>query len=303
MVGFPVKLDDPKFNNKDLTGSHKVDYIKGQITYFSLIALDVLGYQVTNLGEIENFLKDNRKTEEWYKSLDLSHFWYESNKIMFLMYFFFYIQKYGYKNQSEIAKENIKLLIDLLNSTQDKQTGFWGTNLNGNNLYDGCFGSAHIYLFYDFLGIEIPNTKKIIDSTLKLHCGNGLVKHKHGGACEDYDAVDIYLRCLNQTDYRKSEVFDVLYKMRNVIKSSQNKDGGFPYRIAGNFLEQFIYNHLLKRTYTYSGWRIMKTKSFQSDLWATWFRNLSLKVIDYLLDEKENFNSYSLPAWGYIKKV
>lgn len=296
------ELIDPALKSKDIKGLHKLDYIQNQITYFSLIAMDVLDYQAPEIANGASDFENMESIEKWFNHLDLSHFWYESNKIMFLLYFLFYVEKYADSNKAEEAKKKIEEIIFLLTKTQDINTGFWGTNLNGNDLYDGCFGAAHIYIFYDYLNLEIPYVEKVIDHTLKLHHSNGLMKSKHGGACEDYDAIDIYLRCLNQTDYRTNEIFDILYKMRQIIKASQNNDGGFSYKIEDSISKNFFYNNILQRSYTYSGWKLMETPSFKSDLWATWFRSLSINVIDYLLDKKEDFNSYNLPAWGFVKK-
>ncbi|MCK3683747.1 hypothetical protein [Maribellus sp. YY47] len=290
------------FDSSQLTGGHKADYVEMQLSYFSLIAADTLGVRLSGIDYVTNFLNDETKLEDWFYSLDLSQFWYESNKIMFILYFLFYQEKYGEGDLSARAGSLIPEFINLLNKNQDKNTGFWGTNLNNNDLYDGCFGAAHIYFFYDYLGAEIQYVNKIIDNTLLLHNEKGLLKSKYGGACEDYDAIDIYLRCLKQTDYRKQEIFDILGKMRSTIGKSQNPDGGFSYRITDSFLRKTVFSHILKREYSYSGWDRMKTLSFQPDLWATWFRALSLKVIDLILENRKDFYSYNLPAWGYINK-
>jgi hypothetical protein len=295
------RISDPLLSPQALVGNHKIDYLEGQITYFSLVALDVLGYHDSDINFSKIYFQDQNQLEKWFNSLDLSRFWYESNKIMFVLYFLFYKCYYG-SEKSNVSKDSIYLLIELLNRAQDKNTGFWGTNLNGNNLYDGCFGTAHLLLFYDYLDIEIPFIKKIIDNTIRLHNSNGLMRRKNGGACEDYDAIEIYLRCLNQTDYRKSEISSIILKMRDVINNSQNSDGGFSYKIEESKINNLIKSRIFPQYYLYSGWKLMETATYKSDMWATWFRTLSIKVIDYLLEGETDFNSYWLPAWGYIKK-
>lgn len=296
-----TKIIEPTLKKKDLIQSDSIEYVENQISYFSVIALDVLGKKLPKLSIVDDVLESDENLIKWFESLNLAHFWYESNRIMFVFYFLFYIEKYAEENRKMKAAQRIQLLINLLNNSQDKKTGFWGTNLNGNNLYDGCYGAAHILLFYDYLNEEIPWKERIVDNTLKLHAKNGLMRTTHGSACEDYDAIDIYLRCLNQLDYRKDEIYEVLCRMKKTIISSQSNNGGYPYKVAGNFYKQVLYDHILKREYSYSGWAPMKTRSYSPDLWATWFRILSIKVIDFLLNGDEDFNSYWLPAWGYIK--
>lgn len=295
-----ANIIDPSFNANDLIGIHKSDYVINQINYFSLVALDVIGIRFKNVPTVMTYLDNPGQLEAWFNSLNLSTFWYESNNIMFILYYFFYTVQHGSDNQALKAKESISIIMGLLNRTQDSQTGYWGTNLNNRNLLDGCFGAAHIYLFYDYLGHEIPYIKKIVDSTLSLHNKNGLLGSRYGGACEDYDAIEIYLRCLNQTDYRKNEIANKLVQMHEIISSSQNRDGGFSYRISESKLRRNIYSYIIKKEYLYSGWGKMKTNSFRSDIWATWFRILSLTVIEKIIENKGDFCSYSLPAWGYI---
>ncbi|MFV0377203.1 MAG: hypothetical protein ACK5JD_07865 [Mangrovibacterium sp.] len=299
--GFGAKggFADPAFNISELTGTHQADYMKAQIAYFSLIAADVLGNRHPGAELIFSLKEENISLDAWFAGLDLGHFWYESNKIMFMLYFLFYEWHY---TGSEKAMDMIKQLMNLLNQSQDPSTGFWGTDKNGNNLLDGCFGTAHVLLFYDFLDMEIPYAQKMIDNTLGLHHPNGLIRRKNGGACEDYDAIEIYLRCARQTNYRKADIERELVKMKGLISGAQASNGGFAYKIEESGLKRLVKSTLMPQHYTYSGWARMKTCTYKSDLWGTWFRVLSLKVIDYLLEGKTDFHSYWLPAWGYIKK-
>ena len=291
---------DKNFIAEDTTGSHKQEYILSQFTYFTMIALDMLGDSVPGLPFVDEKYGNQAKLEEWIRAQDFSRFWYSSNELMFVLYFLSYILKYSQKNHKDEAEQQLQLFFSILNSKQDPETGYWGTDLNNGNLLDGCYGSAHIYLFYDYYKREIPYVKQIIVNTLTLHAENGLLGNKYGGACEDYDAIDIYLRCMKQTDYRKGDVVNMLEKMRKVIGESQHRNGGFPYRISQNSIRR-SFKIAMKRSYMYSGWTKMETIAYEPDLWATWFRSLSLKVIDYMIDEKDEFYSYHLPAWGYIR--
>lgn len=280
---------DKEFNINN-NSYHKNDYIFPQFTYFTLIALDILGINNLETPFIENYLNEVN-LKKWFQSLDWGNFWYESNKIMFMLFFFSYLERYNKKLRNK-ARQCIQLSFQILNEKQDKNTGFWGTNYNNNNLMDGCAGSAHIYIFYDYFHKEIKHAEKIIDSTLLLHKYK-LINGKGGGACEDYDAIECYFRCLRQTDYKKNEIIRKLSKMRAIISRSQNRNGGYPYKCPYLFCN---YNDV----YKYSSWDKMTTPIYKPDIWGTFFRDISIKVIDYIIDNKKDFQSYQLPGWGYI---
>jgi hypothetical protein len=303
-IGEDLLIVDRKFDLHDTPGIHKEDYITFQSTYFTLIAADILGMQFNELPFFEKFLdKDN--LVKWFTELDWGKFWYESNKIMFVMYFFSYIIKFGREDKKIKAKDQIELCFEILNGRQDKNTGYWGTEFNNNDLYDGAYGAAHIFLFYDYFGKEIRYKEKIIDSTLKLHFGNGL-SGREGGACEDYDLIEIYLRTLKQTGYRKDEIIFNLKKMRGIMINFQHKDGGFPYKFykAKSIIHRIFGKAPRDIKYKYSSWNKMETLVYESDLWGTYFRVLSLTVLDLLIDDKDNYNynSYHLPGWGYLNR-
>lgn len=290
---------DPNYDDS-IERYHKPDYIINQFTFFTLIALDQLGCRFDRLPFFDHYLNKNQ-LELWFHSLKWDQFWYESNKIMFWLYFYSYILNYGQEHDRQKAAECIDCAFKVLNERQDKNTGYWGTDLNDNNLVDGCFGAAHIYLFYDYFNREIQYPEKIIDNTLSLHSFNGLMLSQEGGACEDYDAVEIYLRVAKQSDYRKNEINDKLYRMKKTIIKNQDPSGGFPYRFTPRklgFIKQ-------KKTanYRYSSWELMETDIYQPDTWGTFFRLLSVAAIDSILaDNPEKYNSYRLPGWGYITR-
>lgn len=292
---------DSNFDASANVGFHKNDYVIPQFTYFSMIALDHLGVHLDDLVFIHKFY-DIKYLENWFENLHWDQFWYESNKIMFLLYFFSYLVKYGNKENREKSKEAIETSFKILNVKQAKNTGLWGTNLNNNNIPDGVYGAAHIYLFYEYFQKEIHYKEKIIDSVITMHSKNGLSQNEEGGACEDYDLVEIYSRVLKQTDYRKNEVFEQLSKMYSVIDNAQQKDGGFSYKL---YRPKNISDRLFKRkpkdaVYTYSSWSQMITPIYYSDIWATFFRILTLESIGRMINRSKKLQSYTLPGWGYI---
>jgi hypothetical protein len=282
---------------------HKNDYVVPQFSYFTYIALDILGMHFEDIPFIEKYL-DSKTINLWLNELEWGNFWYESNKIMFMMYFFSYLIKYGNESHKERAGLCINEFFKVLNAKQDKNTGFWGTDFNNNDLQDGCFGAAHIYLFYDYYGIEIQYPQKIIESTLTLHSENGLIGSKEGGACEDYDVIDIYHRILKQSIFKKEEILDKLLLMKKKINCSQHTDGGFSYKLYDYSLKNIIKFRKDKIKYKYSSWEKMSTPIYLPDSWGSYFKVLSLIVIDRIIQGKLNnsFKSYNLPGWGFIDK-
>ena len=218
---------------------------------------------------------------------------------MFVMYFYSYIIAYGNEIERDLAKRCIERCFEILNEKQNKETGYWG---NYPDKKHGCFGAAHLYLFYDYFKKEIAHKEKIIDSTLTFHSGNGLCINEEGGGCEDYNLLEIYLRVSTQTDYRKNEVLEKAYLMRNEIVAAQNNDGGFSYKFYKpmNIFERIVNSKRKQAVYRYSSWGKMETAVYSSDLWASYFRTLSLAAADQLIDGKTQLNSYHLPGWGYL---
>lgn len=277
---------------------HNPSYVLPQFTFFSLLALDILGEKKVKLSFMES-LDINELDLILNKSLE-KNFWATSNQLMFLMYFITYSLKY-----LDIDKDKyhsyIEHIFRFLNKNQNIENGFWGCDKTTESIYAKAYGGAHIYLFYDYFNKEIPNVHKIIDNCLLMHSSNGLIQTVEGGACEDYDIIEIYYRCLKQTDHRKSEIIVNLMKMKRTLLKDMKADKSFSYKVCSkNNFYKFFNSNLKKQTYKYSSWDYMETPIYYSDTWGTFFRYLGLKMIDNIIDGDNNFNSASLPGWGYI---
>ncbi len=280
---------------------HKPDYTINQFTFFTLTSLDHLGVRFNKLPFMEELLPVG-KISCWLESLNWATFWYESNKIMFVMFFCAYLIEYGEGSLPERAQDCIDEIFKALDKRQDRETGFWGTDLNNRDLLDGACGAAHIYLFYDYFDREIKYPEKIIDSTICQHAGNGLMINREGGACEDYDAVEIYLRLMRQTEYRKTDINEVLSRMKKTIERGQMSDGGFPYKIAEKKFG--LFREKKSQMYEYSSWERMRTDMYKSDSWGTFFRVLTLAAIDVVAGtDSPSCRGYRLPGWGYLGKI
>src|SRR5690606_18587017 len=96
---------DKNFDPEDSSVYHKPDYVINQFTYFTLVALDILGFHFENLEFLSPFYNEIF-LYEWFESLNWGKFWYESNKIMFLLYFLTYAKHYSksQNNTSHVLK-------------------------------------------------------------------------------------------------------------------------------------------------------------------------------------------------------
>jgi hypothetical protein len=278
---------------------HGPEYAISQFTFFSLLALDALGYYLKELRFLDAYF-GKTKIQGLFEKYFSKNFWATSNQVMFLFYFSAYAEKYKIYNDS-ILHEHIDTLFALLKDKQNSN-GFWGSVENTPSLHHQAYATAHILMFFDYYKIEIPRVDTIIDNALTLHAHNGLVDTINGGACEDYNLVDIYLRTSRQTGYRRDEVLDVVSQMKDTIVNSQESCGGFPYRIPEKvyFWQQSRKKTIRLEKYMYSSWNEMETYTYRSDIWATFFRVLTIKVIDYIADSNRNFTSARLPGWGFI---
>lgn len=297
-----VQQDDEKgfFIDKnysiDALKDFEEEYILWQFTYFTTIALDMLGEKPKYSFAFLNDLRNNKSLEIWLNKQDFKNFWYTSNKIMFLFYFLIYEQERLNINNRDL----INYLFDFLDLKQDSNTGFWGTQY-GASLENGMFGASHIYLYYDYCNRKIKYKDKIIDNVLKLQNIHGLFNSKFGGACEDYDAIEILCTLSKYFDYKNEVVNKSITKTYNVIKKNQNRDGGFSYSIDNRKIVQKFKDRFKQKEYfyKYSGWEMMRSKCFKSDLWGTYFRIITIAKIEKMLKKGNNYQFYSLPGWGY----
>ena len=288
---------DNNFDMKQIVRFEE-EYILWQFTYFVTIALDMLGEKPQYSYYFLDDLKNIKSLEKWFEKQDFRNFWYTSNKIMFLLYFLTYEKERLNIDNHEL----VTCLFDLIDSNQDADTGFWGTS-NGASLENGMYGAAHIYLYYDFYGQEINYKDKIVNNVIKLQNSYGLFGSKFGGACEDYNAIEILSILIKHYDYKHDIIKKAINKIYNTILINQNKDGGFSYSIDNRSLYERLKDKISGKEYwySYSGWDKMRSKNFKPDLWGTYFRILTIAKIEKILEKcKYNrYKFYSLPGWGF----
>jgi hypothetical protein len=287
---------DPAFDASDLVGSHSPDYIEWQFTFFALVALDGFGVTPTYpLVALEPLRASETALDEWLASREWGNFWYCSNEIMFLLYFLTYCHARGGATEDRARALHI---LDWLDERQDEETGFWGDGVRSqpaNGLY--------VFLFYDYYDRPIRHADAGVRHTLQCQHAAGLFGGIHGGACEDYDAVDVLLRLQRHAE-NSSDVRAALQRVHARLRAC-NGPTAFSYALTHNSPKGFVSRCLLRvkglDTYRYSGWPVMASHLFRSDLWSVYFRTLTLGFLEDALGEKRSlpYAFYDLPGWGY----
>ena len=129
--------------------------------------------------------------------------------------------------------------------------------------------------------------KRAVDSCLELQNRIGGFGPGHQpkvnpnpftSACEDVDCIDPLSRFYFLLDYRREDIKTALKKSLKWVLANQNNDGGFVFRKK----EPFFYGH-----------KNMYCRREQSNMFATWFRTLSLAYISKVLTDDPFFEDYT----------
>lgn len=159
-------------------------------------------------------------------------------------------------------------VIKLLNSEIDPETGLWGTKDKAYKAFyinEGVKIGYHFWIFYFYDNLPIPHAKKVIDNLLSTQNPlGGFDISLNSSACDDIDTIDPLCRMLLKYNYRKEEIVRALELSVPWVLANRNLDGGFVFKRD----EAFQYGHVK-----------MLSKRNESNMFATWFRSLSLAYI------------------------
>lgn len=174
------------------------------------------------------------------------------------------------------ASESIDFLLNYLNTKVNPETGMWG-NYDVNNPIElsRCIQFAyHLYRLFFYDKKEIHYSARIIELILKnQNILGGFGEKIYTSACEDIDSIEFLIQLGN---IENNTVSDSLNKALKWILFNQNSDGGFVFRKN----ESIQYGHSL-----------LSSSSNESNIFATWFRTLSLVKLINFLGIKNDFNN------------
>ncbi len=299
--------------SESLGPRHNRHYLAEQQTHFALQALRLLGRLEPAPPRLLERWRTRALLHAAFDALDWRDPWRESNRVMFALYL---LEHEWARTQDPTFQERIHDGLDWLRQHQDARTGCWGTDPT-QRCYPAVYGAYH-YLFF-FLHWEgaFPQADRLLDVTRRLQTTEGFFAHNRGGgACEDYDCVDVLVKLGDASDEER------LVRCARAVLAARNPDGGFPWAkpaaaalpfLLGNyqggaslrenarlFIQRLRDVARRERHWRYSGLESLDCPATASDLWSTWFRLLILAEIDdRILHSGTRWGFRSFPSLGW----
>jgi len=190
-------------------------------------------------------------------------------------------------HSNRFAGEAVSAMRQWLVERAYPDSGLWVENpfATSKRLSLAVQGAYHHFplFFYDR---EVPPYREsIIDCLLATQNelgGYGVAPES--SACEDIDTIEPLVRFLAMTDYRKGEVRSSLARALPWVLCNMNEDGGFVF--SRN--RDFVYGH-----------REMSSRRNESNLFATWFRSLSLAYLSRGLRLPNRYRLIRCPGYTF----
>lgn len=183
------------------------------------------------------------------------------------------------------AAKALDVIYAYLDSIQDPESGLWGYDKSGGawGLSRAVQTAYHLWNLYFYDQRPVHYIEPAIDHLLKTQNElGGFGVPLNSSACEDIDSIDPLCRFSLLTDYRRDDIHNALRRALRWVPLNQMEDGGFVFRR----FESFEYGHPL-----------MATGPDESNLFATWFRMLSIAYITEILDPEHT----ETPRWQWVQ--
>lgn len=238
-----------------------------------IIALARLGYTPKYpLKYLEKYY-DEAYLIKWMNDFDLSEdVWSASNYFMNLFTVLEYARDYL---DDQRAGKAILTITDWLSQKQNPATGMWHdkdiTTLDHLDKLKVVRAAYHFYPLFEYEGLSIPHSDKIVDTILPLQnrWGGWSTEDSNSGACEDIDAIEPLIRCAHARPERKAEIKAAILRSMIWQLACRNRDKGFSF--------------YLRSQQEYGGHPMTTSLRDESSMFATWFRTLCLAYeMEYL---------------------
>lgn len=208
----------------------------------------------------------------------------DDNKICNLAIALQYQRDYFHDEKAQVALDRI---YSFLEKRINLQTGSWG-NIDVSDRYELSRVQQiayHLFVFWLYDKRKVPNVEKLIDLCLENQNEfGGYNANLIGSACTDIDCIFLLNKLSKITTYRREDVIFSLRKAFPWVMTNQNLDGGFVFKRN----EDFEY-----------GEAALFSKKNVSNMFATWFRALSVSYICDALDIDNSFNHIDCPGYQY----
>ena len=286
-----------------------------QLLSFSLSALNITGLLETiDLRENVLFLKKFKMHDLLINIGALRGVPGSGNFAMFYYIVFYYLKNFLNLEVDNELSEWIRLHSQNIN-----KHGFWGKNKNISHLQ--FQNGYHQYEIFNFLKIKKNYFNRAADNVLELSDNFGhFAPYIGGGSCYDYDAIYLIFN-----SNRRDESAQIIGKTYNSILSAQNQDGGFaeskkirPLNI-NYFIEflshiknssgavrrerirQFLTLMRFKHNKIETHWSKIPRGWNESNLWDSWFRMMTISLIDIIKNRnnKKNWGFINFPGIGF----
>lgn len=229
------------------------------LTFHAVMALTCLGGVAEPFKFLDSF-KENNFIESWFDRN------YSVKMNVHLLLYIVTLLQYArdYQNVKWVDSA-VHKIISLLDLKQNSKTGCWVAIDGKSDLNEDVKISYHFWTFYFYDKYPIKYLDPAINSILSTQNKfGGFDKSANSSACDDIDSIDPLCRMAKLTDYKKEEIKESLCRVVPWILANMNEDGGSVFKRG----QAFEYGH--KNMYSYAD---------ESNMFATWFRTLSLAYI------------------------
>lgn len=273
---YDKKLQNNIYNDTDWWGARHLAI--HMIAVYSALGVKPK-YKITYVEKYYdiNFLKNWLDKENWN-----SYFQPQNdidNKIMNIGVILQYNRDTYKDKKAELA---LNYLYDYLYDKINKNTGLWGVFdiKDAYKLSRSIQFAYHLYRLYFYDNKDIKFKDKILNLTLKTqNLYGGFSPNLDSSACEDIDSLELLIFLSNKNDEKTNSA---IKKALIWVLSNQNEDGGFVFRKN----QKLKYGH-----------DILSSNKNESNIFATWFRVLSILKIYKFLDYENDFNYTKIPGY------
>ncbi len=268
-----------------------------QLTTFAISALDILNSEPLFGLPFEKELEDPGFIDEFFEL----HGVLKGNRGSGNMAMFIGIFLCILIEKNDVHTESMNRWFLLLDQNSNKH-GFWGSG-EEKLYFNGVQNGFHQYVIYNFLGKKIPKAEMMLTALEQCEDRFGhFAPFPGGAACEDYDALFLYLMLSKQLGLESANSSISLDRIESAIIASQNDDGGFCQSNYGKmkliymFLRTLVYKESIELKLIkirkglgyllrYSNgikvnWFNSSRGVNESNLWDTWFKCLMLAELD-----------------------
>jgi hypothetical protein len=236
-----------------------------------------------------------------------------------------------YRVDNHSGSNNLLNLSNWLLRHNTFKNGLWESADNKNlGLINSAAATFHYLPLFLHLKKPIPSSRRYIEYAKKLYMKNGFFSAPNGYACIDYDVVYMIFYCVVnfRKDLKRDELDWITFALSSHLKNLhglQNTDGGFAeYGYGTDFftaffnsaerlvsnkcINSFVWNlkkiarqSLFKDKISFSNSVIhCGSKMNESNIFATWFRLITIEAIEVTLGLVEDPESVILKE-GYDK--